>query len=206
MRHLVPAELPLDTFAGQCWLGVAPFHMSAIHGRALPAFPGISAFPELNVRTYVTVGGKGGVYFFSLDAASRLAVWAAKKFFKLPYFYAGMQVQDNAGTIAYTCARKSGEASFEASYKPCAPIRYRGPGTLDHWISERYCLYTVHDRKVYRAEIHHPQWPLQDAQAEIGVNTVAAAAGVNLPETPPLLHFAKRLQVLIWPLRLVVAD
>jgi uncharacterized protein YqjF (DUF2071 family) len=203
LRRLVPAELPLDTFDGQCWIAVAPFHMSGIRARLMPPIPGTSALPELNVRTYVSYGGKSGVYFFSLDAASRLAVWGARTFYKLPYFFARMQVRDHEGWTAYNSSRSSSPAEFRGRYRPLSPVQLRKPGSLEHWLTERYCLYTVSGGSVYRSEIHHPQWPLQDAEAEIQMNTMAAAAGIGPTSAIPLLHFSKRLNVLIWPLKRV---
>jgi uncharacterized protein YqjF (DUF2071 family) len=201
LRPLVPPQLAIDTCEGRAWIAVAPFHMSGIRARFMPAIPGASALPELNVRTYVTYGGKPGVFFFSLDAASPLAVWAARAAYHLPYFYARMHVQDNDGWIQYTCSRASSEAEFLARYRPLNPPQLHEPRSLEHWLTERYCLYTVSGAAVYRAEIHHPQWPLQDAEAEFQTNTMAAAAGIEFPLSPPLLHFAKSLDVLIWPLQ-----
>ena len=203
MRPLVPAQLPLDTFDGQCWLGVVPFHMSGIRARYLPPIPGFSALPELNVRTYVTCGGKPGVYFFSLDAASHAAVWGARTFYHLPYFYADMSAQNRKGTILYSSSRRKGSAEFRGSYRPISDSRPPVPGSLEHWLTERYCLYTVHEGETYRCEIHHPPWPLQDAEATIETNSMARVAGIELPSIPPLLHFSRRQDVLIWPLRKV---
>jgi uncharacterized protein YqjF (DUF2071 family) len=202
MRPLVPAQLDLDTFDGQCWVGVVPFRMSGIRGRGLPPLPGLSRFPELNVRTYVTYGGKPGVYFFSLDAANLPAVWAARTFYHLPYFHAAMTSQEEpGGNIRYHSRRFNSAAEFRGRYRPITEMRLREKGSIEHWLTERYCLYTTHRGQVYRGEIHHQPWPLQDAEAEFETNTVAAAAGVPLPSSAPLLHFARRLQVLIWPLR-----
>lgn len=200
LRSLVPVELPLDTFDGRCWVAVAPFHMSGICGRSLPPIAGTSCFPELNVRTYVTYGGKPGVFFFSLDAASHLAVWGARAAYHLPYFFARMKVTEQNGRFQYESVRNS-NTGLRASYGPAGSVQLRTPGTLEHWLTERYCLYTVFRGLVYRGEIHHAQWPLQDAQAEISVNTMASAAGIQLPNVAPLLHFSKKLEVLIWPLR-----
>jgi len=200
LRPLVPSVLPLDTFNGQCWVAVTPFYMTGVRPRLSPVVPGLSAFPELNVRTYVTYGGKSGVFFFSLDAGSRLAAWAARATYHLPYFFADMKVAGQNGSIDYHSVR-SGNAEYQGSYRPVTPVRLRSPGTLEHWLTERYCLYTVVRNSVYRAEIHHAQWPLQDAEAEISANTMAGAAGIRLPEIQPLLHFSKRLQVLVWPLK-----
>jgi uncharacterized protein YqjF (DUF2071 family) len=199
LRRLVPLQLSLDKFDGQCWVAVAPFHMTGIRARGLPPLPGISKLPELNVRTYVTFEGKPGVYFFSLDAASHLAVWTARTTYHLPYFFAEMEAREENGCIHYRSKRNGAE--FLGQYRPISQVQVRTPGTLAHWLTERYCLYAVDRNSVFRAEIHHQQWPLQDAEAEISRNTMASSAGISLPETPPLLHFSKRLEVLIWPLK-----
>ena len=201
MRPLVPAQLTLDTFDGQCWVGVVPFHMSGIRARGLPPLPGLSRFPELNVRTYVTYGGKPGVYFFSLDAARLPAVWAARSFYHLPYFHAEMRSTEIGGNIQYSSRRYKGPAEFHSRYRAKAEVRLRGKGSLEHWLTERYCLYTTHLGQVLRGEIHHQPWPLQDAEAEFETNSVATASGVQLSGTPLSLLFSRRLEVLIWPLR-----
>lgn len=203
VRPLVPAVLSLDTFDGQCWFAVTPFHMTGVRPRFVPPVPGLSAFPELNVRTYVTLGDKPGVYFFSLDAASRLAVWAARATYHLPYFLASMELREIQGQIQYQSSRVGAHAKLRAEYRPVKPVQLRSPGTLEYWLTERYCLYTVVRDSIFRAEIHHEQWPLQDAEADIAENTMATAAGIKLPQTAPLLHFAKKLRVLIWPLKKV---
>ncbi len=200
MRKHVPPQLPLDTLDGKCWLGVVPFRMSGIRARHFPPIPGLSALPELNVRTYVTYEGKPGVYFFSLDAASLPAVWAARTFFHLPYVHARMSSENRNGSVHYSSSRRHARAEFRGAYRatlnPHPPI----PSSLEHFLTERYCLYTVHQEQVYRCEIHHPPWPLQNALAEIETNTMAHAAGITLPDSPPLLHFSARQEVLIWRL------
>jgi len=201
LRALVPSELELDTYDGRCWVAVAPFHMSGIRGRYMPPIPGGSALAELNVRTYVSYDSKPGVYFFSLDAASRLAVWSARAFYKLPYFFSRMSVEQREGWFHYKARRTESPGEFRGRYRPVKPVEWRAPGSIEHWLTERYCLYTVSSGKVFRCEIHHERWPLQDAEAEIQVNTLAPAAGLTLPSDTPLLHFSKELNVLIWPLK-----
>jgi uncharacterized protein YqjF (DUF2071 family) len=175
--------------------------MTAVRPRAVPDVPGFSKFPELNVRTYVTYQGRPGVYFFSLDAANLSAVLGARWLYRLPYFYSRMKVKVGED-IHYECNRRvSPQARFRARYRPVSAVRVREKGALDHWLTERYCLYTVSRQRVFRAEIHHVPWPLQDAEADIEVNTMAQAAGIRLPDVAPLLHFARQLQVLVWPLR-----
>ncbi len=203
LRRLIPRELPLDTYDGMGWVAVAPFHMSNIRAHGLPALPGLSRFPELNVRTYVTMEGKPGVFFFSLDAANAPAVWAARTFYRLPYFRAEMSATAESDWIRYSSRRKGTNAEFHTRYRPTSDVELRPRGTFANWATERYCLYTVFEGKVFRAEIHHQQWPLQNAEAAVEVNTMAEAAGISLPATPPLLHFSRRLDVLIWPLQKV---
>jgi uncharacterized protein YqjF (DUF2071 family) len=204
LRERVPAALPLDLFNGEAWLGIVPFRMTNVAPRGVPAVPFVSAFPELNVRTYVSVEGKPGVYFFSLDAGNALAVAAARTLFGLPYYSADMQVAEVGGRVHYRSDRTGGVAAFEASYRPVGAPQPPLRGTLEHFLTERYCLYTATpDGRVTRVEIHHPAWPLQAAEAEIHVNTMADAAGLALPPTPPLLHFARRQDMVAWPMERV---
>ena len=197
----IPAPFDLDLFEGEAWLGVVPFHMTNVAPRAVPALPWISDFPELNVRMYVRSGDKPGVYFFSLDAGNPLAVRAARALFNLPYYSAAMKVKTPAGGVSYESRRKRSRQSAEltASYEPAGPVYQAQPGSLDYFLTERYCLYAL-DRKgrPYRLEIHHPPWPLQAARAVLTRNTMAAAAGICLPDVPALLHFAKRQDMVAW--------
>lgn len=201
VRKLVPDSLELDLWEGQGWVAVVPFWMSGVRARGTPAIPRLSRFPELNVRTYVKYGGKRGVYFFSLDAASLPAVRAARIWYHLPYFHARMSASIEGEDVVYSSKRLRGAAEFRGRYRPSAPVQLRSAGTLEHWLTERYCLFTEHRGLICVGEIHHAPWPLQNATAEIECNTMAAAAGVELPQTAPLLHFARRLDVVIWPIR-----
>jgi hypothetical protein len=203
LRSLVPEPLALDLRDGQAWVAVVPFWMSGVRARGTPSIPRLSTFPELNVRTYVTFGGKPGVYFFSLDAASWIAVKGAREAYHLPYFHARMSVRTEGEDVVYTSSRHSSPAMFRGRYRPVSEIRVRGKASLEHWLTERYCLYTVHRGEVYVGEIHHQQWPLQDASAEIEINSVPSADGIGLPDAGPLLHFARRLDVVFWPIRRV---
>ncbi len=207
MRPLIPAQFELDIFDGHCWVGVVPFHMTNVRVRALPPVPFTYRFAELNVRTYVVYQGRPGVYFFSLDAASAPAVWAARNFFYLPYFNARMPFKVEGDSVTYSSTRthrNAPPARFEATYGPTGPVYRARPCSLDDWLTARYCLYTTDRRqRVFRGEIHHQPWPLQPAQATFTTNSMAQAVGITLPDQAPLLHFAKRLEVLIWPLQTV---
>lgn len=198
IRPLVPAPLPLDTYEGRAWIGIVPFWMSGVRPRLAPPLP---PFPELNVRTYVTLGGKPGVYFFSLDAANRLAVRTAR-LLHLPYYDARMTAQRHDGEILYRSRRiedRGGGAMLRARYCPAGPPEEAEPGSLADWLTARYCLYTVNrSGRVARLEIDHRPWPLQPATAEITLNRMTTPLGLALPNEPPLLHFARRLQVRAW--------
>jgi uncharacterized protein len=199
----IPPALTLDTFDGSGWVGVVPFGMSGIRPRQLPAVPWLSAFPELNVRTYVTVGGMSGVYFFSLDAGNPVAVALGRSIFNLPYFRARMTLRIVENAVRYASHRThSGAppAEFRARYGPTGPIFSASAGSLEHWLTERYCLYTVDSGgRAVRTGIHHPQWQLQPAEAVFDRNTMAAAHGLVLPSMEPLLHFSRRQDVIVWP-------
>ena len=196
----LPVELPLDLFGDQAWIGVIPFHMTNVGPRGVPSLPGLSAFPELNVRTYVTLDGKPGVYFFSLDAASTLAVIGARTMFNLPYYRAEMAVNTGTRRVTYRSVRRSAvNAQFLSTYEPVGAVSPATPGTLEYFLTERYCLYTTtRSGEPRRLEIHHKPWPLQAADAQIAVNTMATAAGITLPVVAPLVYFAKRIDVLTW--------
>lgn len=202
LRALIPPALALDTFDGTAWIGVVPFRMNGVRPRRLPALPWLSAFPELNVRTYVTTGGKPGVWFFSLDATNPVVVRLARKLFYLPYYDARMASKGSGNHVHYTSDRThrgAPPAAFQAQYQPIGPVSYGSPGALAHWLTERYCLYAADRRgRVWRGDIHHAHWPLQPAEADVHVNTMTHQIGLTLPDTPPLLHFARRLDVVGW--------
>jgi uncharacterized protein YqjF (DUF2071 family) len=205
LRAKVPRQFPLDLYDDRAWIGIIPFHMTNVAPRGVPALPWISAFPELNVRTYVTVNGKPGVYFFSLDAANPVAVGVARALAHLPYFTAAMEVHLRGEWIEYS-SRRTGNgaqpAELKARYRPIGEAQPAPRDSLEHFLTERYCLYTVDGiSHPYRLEIHHPPWSLQAAEAEFEVNTMAEAAGMHLPAAPPLLHFARRQDMIGWPLK-----
>jgi uncharacterized protein YqjF (DUF2071 family) len=205
LRTVVPAQLPLDTFDGRAWIGVTPFGVRNLRLRIAPAVPFLSSFAEINVRTYVTVEDKPGIYFFSLDAASPLAVAAARHTYRLPYFRAQMSIARDAGGVRFT-SRRTGDdapvhADFRGRYAPVGDTFHAQGGSLEHWLTERYCLYTFDEqRRVQRADIQHPPWPLQRAEADIDLNTMTAEIAVDLPGEP-LLHYARRQDVVFWTLR-----
>lgn len=201
LRSYLPAELEVDTHDGQAWLGLTPFRVSALRLRGTPPVPFLSSFLELNVRTYVTHGGeKPGVWFFSLDASSRVAVEAARRLYKLPYLQARME-----GRPTYRCSRLGGDRPhvFEGSYRPDGAVFRAEPGTLEHFVTERYCLYATDETgALCRAEIHHRPWPLQPAEARVELNTMPPD-GLETYIQPEHVLFARRQDVVLWPLQRV---
>ncbi len=207
LRPLIPPGLSIDTFDGWAWIGVVPFFMRRTRPFRLPLPFGLGDLPELNVRTYVVAGDKPGVWFFSLDAASRPAVRAARFWYHLPYFDARMTVTPEGDGIRYHSQRThrgAPPAGFIARYRPTGEVYHSQPGSLEHWLTERYCLYAAdHRGRLFRGENHHVQWSLQPAEAEIEYNTMTQPIGLTLPDAPPLLHFARRIDSIFWGLELV---
>jgi uncharacterized protein len=202
LRPHIPTKLDIDTFDGQAWLGIVPFSMTGVRLRWTPPLAWLSAFPELNVRTYVKAQGKPGVWFFSLDAANALAVAAARLTFHLPYFRARMKCREAGGWIEYQSYRShwgAPGAEFQGRHRGAGEFFEAQPGTLAHFLTERYCLYSAASKElIYRGEIHHPPWLLQEAEAQITNNSMAEAAGLRLPAELPLLHFARRQDMVAW--------
>ena len=198
VRVLVPDELEIDTSDGYAWISLTPFEIR-VRARGLGSINKLWSFPELNCRTYVRYGGIPGIYFFSLDAGSLLAVLGARMFYRLPYFHSKMEIDTVSSEIHCRCERTLSSASFHAEYEPTSTVFRAVTGTIGHWLTERYCLYTVTRKSVLRTVIHHLPWNLQDVTAKFYQNTIATAARLSLSPSPALVQYAERQEVLIWP-------
>ncbi len=216
----LPPGLEPDLFDGSAWLGVIPFWMNHVQtrvaGRLALTTPTVSSFPELNLRTYVRsrVSGLAGVYFYSLDCANPLAVLGARTLFHLPYFLASMsRTTSAAGQVEYTSQRllTRTPARYAATYAPtrkattarsaARPAQGRtGSDSLAKFLSERYCLFTPSRGHMLVGHIHHQPWTLEPAEAEIRLNEIPQAHGFTLPDIPPVLQYARSLDVLLWGL------
>src|SRR4051812_7039073 len=199
VRGHVPAELELDLRDRRAWISITPFEVRGTRVRGTLPPPVLSRFPELNVRTYVTAGGRPGIWFLSLDAGSALAVAAARALYRLPYFRARMSIDagppPSIESRSERTAPAGGAAVLRARYRPLGGHRHAAPGSLEAWLVERYRLYTVHGGRVFAADIHHRPWTLQDAHADLRVNTMADPLGIE-PAGDPLLHYSSRQDVL----------
>ena len=203
LRPLIPPQLEIDTFDGSAWIGVVPFTMWGIRASFLPTIPGTSAFHELNVRTYVHHRGVPSVLFLSLDAANRLAVCGARTLYHLPYFNAQMSLAQTGNTISYSSLRndrRGAPAEFQANWKIGESLPPTSPGSLEFFLTERYCLDCEHRGKLYRARIHHQPWPLRLAELASINSSMIESHSLPTPEGDPLLHYCEELSVDIWPL------
>ena len=213
LAEFIPPGLELESFDNSAWLGIVPFRMSGVRHRFLPPLPGASAFPELNVRTYVRDrSGRSGVWFFTLDAAHRLAVRVARLTYRLAYTNAQMSCRRAGDWIHYQSRRtgpftslavgraRTPHAEFRARYRPIpgSTVFSPAPGTLEHFLTSRYCLYAFGPRGVLRGEIDHDPWPLRLAEAQIDVCTKAGPLGLASLPAPPLLHYSECLSVVAW--------
>jgi uncharacterized protein YqjF (DUF2071 family) len=201
LRSLVPASLEIQQFGGTSWVGVVPFRMTGVMRRPFPDLPGVSAFPELNLRLYVERDGKPGVWFLSLDAGNRLAVWAARRFFHQPYHFADIHLTAEGHTIRFDSSRsRDADVGVQAAYCPQSEIFEARAGTLEHFLAERYCLYAQSPKgELYRGHVHHVPWPLQKAIGQVEADGLVRPFGITL-RGEPLLHYSSGVDVVVWPL------
>ncbi len=212
IRPLIPRELELDLFEGMAYVGLVPFTMTGVRPSSLPAVAGLSSFHETNVRTYVHFHRRDpGVWFFSLDAANPIAVRLARGLFHLPYHSARMFLEREStgpsgapSTFLYAGVRRW-PAPLPASYlirgQVNGPVRPAVPGTLEHFLAERYLLYARFQDRLYQGQVHHAPYPLQPATVLSLDENMLAAAGLARPPTPPLALFAAGVDVEVFALR-----
>lgn len=204
LRPLIPRRLTIDTYDGKAWIGVVPFTMWNVRPVYFPAIPFVSSSHELNVRTYVHLDGIPGVWFLTMDASNPLAVWGARYSFFLPYYRARMHLAEKAGVIRYRSKRLDSDAppgTFAADWEIGEPRPLAPPGSLDFFLTERYCLFSERQHTLYMARIHHSPWPLQSARLLSHASDLLPGIGLPNPPEPPLLHYADRQQVEVWPLK-----
>ena len=197
LQRIIPKPLEVDVFDGSAWVGVVPFRMCEIRGRLMPFH---IDFLELNVRTYVKFGERQGVYFFSLDADHAPSVWGARTFYGLPYYRAKMVFENKDGVIKYTSKRlgAGNSAEFSAEYEAIGKVETAEPGTLQHFLTERYCLMISQGGAVHRTDIHHAPWQLAPARATISTNTMPSSLGLAFDTPPDSLLYAEEMKMVNW--------
>ncbi|MEM1221483.1 MAG: DUF2071 domain-containing protein [Verrucomicrobiota bacterium] len=164
IQQRLPKGLFVDTYDGSAYLGVVPFYMHALRPVFAPAVPGISFFPELNLRTYVyDKAGRPGVWFFSLDAHTRISVWIARTFFNLNYQYARMSYREHEdSSFTITCKRGSSQDQ-NFCYNPEEKIGHALPGSIEHFLVERYYLFNqANDGSIGIGRIHHAPYEIYE--------------------------------------------
>jgi uncharacterized protein YqjF (DUF2071 family) len=198
LERALPAGVELDRFQGDAWLSVVPFRMTDVRVRATPVFAGFGSVPEINLRTYVRVGDVPGVWFFSLDAQSPIAVRSARLMTALPYFDASIVARERNGTIDYASRRTARgvvPGAFRSTYTPCLDTREASVGSLDAFLHERYRFFSQRGSRLLSAQLHHVPWTLHSVLADIEENTLGDLIDYPLLRTPDLVTFARTLQV-----------
>jgi uncharacterized protein len=205
LRPHVPPQLEIDTFDGDAWIGVTPFTVRKARPPFLPPLPLLSAFDEINVRTYVHYKGVPGVWFFSLDASSAMAVMGARAAYHLPYYTAEMRLKEEDGRILYQARRLSSPqpVQFQGAWKKGEMVGEAAVGSLEFFLVERYCLYALEGDDLYRARIFHPPWKLQRAELISCHSTMLEGQKLPKPDGAPLLHYSEKQDTAIWPIHKV---
>ena len=208
LQALIPSGLEIDTFEGNAYIGLVPFTMIGVRPSWAFSVPGLSNFHEINVRTYVHRDGRDpGVWFFSLDAAQSIAVRIARSFWTLPYHFARMSLSHKEdGTVDYRSERLWPgplPAACKMIYRPEGSPQASQPGTLEHFLAERYFLYAQGRRSLLRGQVHHTPYPLQNATVISLDESLVSASGFTKPNEEPLAHYASRVDVRIYALQTV---
>ncbi len=196
LRPLIPPELEIDTFDGSAWVGWIPFVMESVRPVWMLPFPRLFDFGETNVRTYVRYGKRRGVWFFSLDAAHRLAVWVARQRWRLPYYHAHIRwSQPTPHEIEYEC-RRTPEVYGRVRYRIEGTPEISPEGSLEHFLVERYTLFTAHRGQLYAGHVAHIPYRVQPALLLEMEQTMVSAARIALPDTEPIVFYAPGFSVL----------
>lgn len=202
IRPHIPEPVQIDTFDSSAWIAITPFELWNVRPIFVPPIPFFSDFCEINVRTYVYYENVPGVWFFSLDANSVLAVLGARLFYSLPYHNAEMSLRRTGKSINFSSNRSNQEhGGFDAAwFIENGEAKTSEPGSLEFFLTERYCLYTLYEHDLYRCRIHHQPWELGPARPENLSTDLFSADGLPTPEGDPILHAARPVDVEVWPL------
>jgi len=199
LRPLIPSALEIDTFQDKAWIGITPFHLEDVRPVMLPAFPGLSTFDEINVRTYVLHDGRPGIWFFSLDASKLMHAVASRIYFMMPYFKASIEFRQEEHRFTFDLHRAGPpEAAFYARWQTGPRLRDPDVDSLAFFLVERYNCFSVEGRRVYQTRIYHHPWILEEAAIEELCSKMMSALGLAEPVADPLIHFSRSLDIEIW--------
>lgn len=200
LKKRVPQALEIDSFEGTAWVSLVPFFMEDVMMRNLPSIYPFKKFPELNARTYVKYGGKTGVYFFSLDASSLNFVLGGRIAFNLPYYLAKMKIEKKKqGHYHYQSQRRfANKQQFDVEIQYDDASFSAEKGSFEHWVAERYCLFTANQKKVSCVEVHHAPWQLHHASCKIHANDLLKTLGIQPLQQEPICHFSPGVDVIAW--------
>jgi uncharacterized protein YqjF (DUF2071 family) len=205
VQALIPPELDVDTFEGRAYVGVVPFTMRDVSPWWSPSVPGISNFDELNVRTYVHYkGSEPGVWFFSLEAASTIAVAAARAGWSLPYHRAKMRLSVRGNEVEYSSRRRfpgPTPADFECRYSIGESIGSAEPGTFEHFLAERYILYAKSSKALRIGRVHHKPYPLHRASVHEVRESMVRSTGLPQPSGEPHALYSPGVDVDVFALK-----
>jgi uncharacterized protein len=201
IKPAIPSGLQVDEISGDTYVSLVAFTMQRIRLRYLPAFPPISDFHEINLRAYVTVDNKPGIYFFSIEASKRLSAMISRMLARLPYQYSPMNVGHIGEMYRYRSENKSKglhlDTEFEITQEEVAK------SAIDNWLTERYCLYHDEGSRRYRYQIHHHPWKLKKIMMNT-LNMHYRAGDLTLHDrSPDLLHYSPGVKVIAWKRELI---
>lgn len=207
VQRLLPEGLELDLFEGRAYVGLVPFEMAEVRPHFVPNLGKFghfhSRFPELNVRTYVVRDGIPGVWFFSLDAASSLAVIAARLWFRLPYFKARMRVRqtkDGFDTWSKRLWPTPSEATCRVRWAPVGTEKQAEPNSLEEFLVERYVLYSKRGEQLFRGRVFHEPYAIHEAHLQSLRESCLRVAGFERPAGAPHVLFSRGVDVEVWGL------
>ncbi|MFD1707513.1 YqjF family protein [Siminovitchia sediminis] len=199
LRPFIPSALEIDMYERTAWIGIVAFQMKGIYFRGLQSISVVPPFAEMNVRTYVTNNGKPGVFFMTLDVNDWASLNIAKRWYRLPYSPAAITILKSGETFYYKNNRKRSSAEFYGNCTPVPGEYFPEEGTLDHWLTERYCFYTTDNKyNIYCGEIHHLPWPLQKAEITIDRNTLFSQFHLDLSHLQPIANYSKGVESFMW--------
>ena len=199
LQKLVPPVFQLDSYNGIGWVGVVPFHVQNHRVRLLPPIPGFDRFAQINIRTYVTVNGKRGVYFIRVHMNHLIAGVLAKTFYYMPFQAAIVKMEQSDRYINF-CSIKSKQIEFQCHYTPISESKLAEKASFEHWLVERYSMYSLNRKgEVMRSDILHNYWPLQLAEGEITNHSILLNEGIQVANNEPILHYAKKMEAMLWP-------